>query len=78
MTATPTLTKLAYMGAMGTSDTTKLDPAAPQTLPHDPRHRRSVLDRPSGCGERQEQIRTIDLRSRPQDVVGKRSAGLLE
>lgn len=47
---------------MGTSDATKLDPAMPQTLPHDPRQWRSVLDPPNGCGERQEQIRNIDPR----------------
>lgn len=63
---------------MGNSDATKLDPAAPQTVAHDPRHGRRVLDRPYGWDERQEQIRTIDLRSRPQDVVGERGAGLLE
>ena len=63
---------------MGTTDATELDPAAPQTLPHDPRHWRCVLEWPYGRGEGQEQIRTIYLRSRPQDVVGKRSAGLLE
>jgi len=63
---------------MGATNATKLDPAAPQTLPHDPRHGRSVLERPYGRGEGQEQIRTIYLRSRPQDVVGKRSAGLLD
>src|SRR5262245_48084951 len=63
---------------MGTTDATELDPAAPQTLPHDPRHRRCVPEWPYRRGEGQEQICTIYLRSRPQDVVGKRSPGLLK
>ena len=63
---------------MGTTDATELDSAVQQTLPHDPRHWRRVPESPYGRGEGQEQIRTICLRSRPQDVVGKRSAGLLD
>jgi len=63
---------------VGTTNATELDPAAPQTLPHDPRHRRRELDRSYGRCECQEQISNINLWSRPQDVVGKRSSGLLE
>lgn len=49
-----------------------------QPLPQDPRNRRRAFECCHGRREGQEQIRTIHLRSRAQDVVGERGAGLLE
>ncbi|HXQ45048.1 MAG TPA: hypothetical protein VN806_00430, partial [Caulobacteraceae bacterium] len=63
---------------MRACDAAELYPAALQPLPHHPRNGRRELERSYWRRERQEQIRTIDLRSSSQDVIGERGAGLIE
>jgi len=63
---------------MRARDAAELYPTALQPPPHDPRNGRREPERSSWRRGRQEQIRTIDLRSCLQDVIGECGAGLIE